>query len=104
MQTTITTRHCDIAEPLRERAELVLARLAALSDRATEATAIFDLESVRYAVELRLHAAGGKVLVATADGPDHRTALDRAEGKLRRQLVRSAAKPRARRHSGSGAA
>lgn len=103
MQTTITTRHCEIAEPLRERAVLVMERLAALSDRATEATVTFDVESVRHSAELRLQAAGGRVLLATAEGPDHRTALDRAEGKLRRQLVRTAAKPRARRHSKSGA-
>jgi ribosomal subunit interface protein len=104
MQTTITTRHCDIADSLRDRAQLVMERLAVLAGRATEATVVLALEPIHHAVELRLHAAGGLVLVATAEGPDHRTALDRAEGKLRRQLVRKAAKPRARRHSGSGSA
>lgn len=101
MLITVTTRHCDIADPLRQRATLVLDRLAALSDRATEATVVFDVEAGRQTAELRLQAAGGQVLVATADGPDHRTALDRAEAKLRRQLVRRVAKPRARRHTGS---
>lgn len=101
MRTTITTRHCDIADALRDRAELVMERLVALSDRATEPTVVFDLEAGVYQVELRLQAAGGKVLVATAEGPDHRTALDRAEGKLRRQLVRTVSKARARRHTGS---
>ena len=101
MQTTITTRHCDIADPLRDRTELVMQRLAALSDRATDATVVYALEGVIHTAELRLFAAGGALLVATGDGPDHRTALDRAEAKLRRQLQRSADKPRARRHSGS---
>jgi ribosomal subunit interface protein len=104
MQTTITTRHCEIADPLRARALLVMERLAGLADRATEATALFDVEPVLHTVELRLQAAGGAVLVARAEGPDHRTALDRAEGKLRRQLIRKAARPRTRRHSGSGTA
>ena len=101
MRTTITTRHCEIAEALRQRAELVMDRLVALADRAAEPTVVFDVEAGLHQVELRLQAAGGKFLVANAEGPDHRTALDRAEGKLRRQLVRTGAKSRARRHSGS---
>ncbi|MDZ4675436.1 MAG: HPF/RaiA family ribosome-associated protein [Gemmatimonadota bacterium] len=101
MRTTITTRHCEIADALRQRAELVMERLVGLSDRATEPTVVFDLGAGLHQVELRLQGVGGKVLVATAEGPDHRTALDRAEGKLRRQLVRVASKSRARRHSDS---
>ncbi len=101
MHTTITTRHCEIAVPLRARATLVMDRLAALSDRATESTVVFGHESGLHQVELRLQAPAGRVLVATAEGGDHRTALDRAEGKLRRQLVRTASKARARRHSGT---
>jgi ribosomal subunit interface protein len=102
MRTTVTTRHCEIADPLRERAVLVMERLASLSDRALEATVLFGLEAVRHTAELRLQAAGGAILVATGDGPNHRTALDRAEGKLRRQLRRAADRPRARRRSGAG--
>lgn len=104
MRTTVTTRHCEIADPLRERTELVMQRLAALSDRAMEATVVYAVEGVHHTAELRLQAVGGSLLVATGDGPDHRTALDRAEGKLRRQLQRAVAKPRARRHSGSAPA
>ena len=40
-------------------------------------------------VEIRLHLAQGEVLVARGDAPDHRTALDRAEEKLRRQIERA---------------
>ena len=104
MQVTITTRRCDISEPLRERAALVIDRLATLSERVIEATAVFGTEAVAHTAELRLHQAGGSTLVATAEGPDHRTALDRAEGKLRRQILKASAKPRARRHSGSSSA
>lgn len=104
MRTTVTTRHCEIADPLRERAVLVMERLASLSDRAMEATVLFGLEAVQHTAELRLQATGGTILVATGDGPDHRTALDRAEGKLRRQLRRAADKPRARRRTGAGTA
>lgn len=104
MHTTVTTRHCEIADLLRTRTVEVMERLAALSDRAMEATVLYALDGARHTAELRLQATGGALLVATADGPNHRTALDRAEAKLRRQLVRAAAKPRARRHSGSAPA
>jgi len=104
MQITVTTRHCDIADALRDRSDLVMTRLAALSDGAQDATVVFGVEAGRQTAELRLTTRGGPVLVATADGPDHRTALDRAEAKLRRQLLRTTAKPRARRHTGSTSA
>jgi len=44
-------------------------------------------------VEIRLHVPRGEVLVARGDGPDHRTALDRAEERLKRQLERVADRP-----------
>jgi ribosome-associated translation inhibitor RaiA len=45
-------------------------------------------------VELRLHLAGGEILVSRGDSVDHRTALDRAEEKLRRQVERASDRPR----------
>jgi ribosome-associated translation inhibitor RaiA len=41
-----------------------------------------------------LHVARGELLVARGEGDDHRTALDRAEEKLRRQLDKGSARPR----------
>jgi len=42
------------------------------------------------AVEVRLHTARGKVYVGTALADDHRTALDRAIARVRRQLDKRA--------------
>ena len=94
MQTTITARHCEISDPLRARAITVTERLGSLASRAMDMTVVFDTEGIRQAVELRLHLAAGDILVATAEGPDHRTALDRAEEKLRRQVERASERPR----------
>ena len=55
---------------------------------------MFDAAPMAGLVELRLHLAGGKVLVATGEAPEHRSALDQAEARLRRQLERPAARPR----------
>ena len=95
MQTTITARHCEISDALREHARSVVERLGELAHRPIESTIVFDREGVQATVELRLHASRGELLVARGEGDDHRTALDRAEERLRRQLDKVA--PRSRR-------
>jgi ribosomal subunit interface protein len=94
MQTTITARHCEVAEPLRERAITVVERLGNLATRLMEMTVVFDADGLQQTVELRLHVAGGEILVAKGEGVDHRSALDRAEDKLRKQVERAARRPR----------
>jgi ribosomal subunit interface protein len=95
MQTTITARHCEIPDTLRERARTVVERLGTLAHRPIESAVVFDLEGKQATAELRLHASRGEVLVARGEADDHRTALDRAEEKLRRQLDKTS--PRSRR-------
>jgi putative sigma-54 modulation protein len=99
MQTTITARHCEISDALRERALTVLERLGNIASRPIEATVVFDAEGTQQTAELRLHVARGEVLVATGEGEDHRTALDRAEDKIRRQVEKASAYPRRSRPS-----
>jgi ribosomal subunit interface protein len=94
MQTTVTARHCEIPEVLRERAITVIERLGGQASRPIESTVVFDTEGLNQTAEIRLHLARGEVLVARGDGADHRTALDRAEEKLRRQIERASDRPR----------
>lgn len=94
MQTTITARHCEISDPLRNRAITVMERLGSLASRAMEMTVVFGTEGIQQTVELRLHVGAGDILVASAEGADHRTALDRAEEKLRRQVERASGRTR----------
>ena len=94
MQTTVTARHCEISDVLRERAITVSERLGAQAPRPIESTVVFDTDGLQQTVEIRLHVARGEVLIAKGDGADHRTALDRAEEKLRRQIERAADRPR----------
>jgi ribosomal subunit interface protein len=97
MQTTITARHCEISDALRERARTVVERLGAFAHRPIESAVVFDTDGGKPTAELRLHAARGELLVARGEADDHRTALDRAEEKLRRQLDKDRANPKARR-------
>jgi ribosomal subunit interface protein len=94
MQTTITVRHAEVPDVLREHAITVMERLASLAHRPMESAVVFDTDGTEQTVELRLHLAQGEVLVAKGEAADHRTALDRAEEKLRRQVTRASDRPR----------
>lgn len=93
---TITARHCDISDELRARAEAVVTRLAGLVTRAVESTVVFDMVGPLAQAEIRLKGGRGEDFVATAQEKDHRTALDRAEDKVRRQLEKAEAPRRAK--------
>ena len=92
MQTMITARHCEISDDLRARAQEVVDRLAAVAQKPIEATVVFDVEAAVEKVELRFHIAAGEVLVASGEAKDHRSALDAAEAKMRKQLTRASEK------------
>ena len=90
MLSTVSSRHGDLDPSLRDRTETVLARLAGFAPQAVEAAVIFDTVPEGGWVEIKLHLPGGHILVATATEKVHRTALDRAEEKLRKQIDRAA--------------
>lgn len=94
MRITVTARHCTIEDELRERARAVVARRGERTPFGQGATVVFDLEGLAHTVEIRFRLSGGEVLMATGRGTDHRTALDQAEQRLRRQLSRPGARPR----------
>jgi ribosomal subunit interface protein len=88
MQTTITARHFEISDSLQERATAVLAKLESTAPRPIDAHVIFDIEGATSTAEIRLHLSQGEMMIATGEGTDHLTALDRSEEKLRSQLRR----------------
>lgn len=92
MQKMITARHCEVSDELRARADEVLERLAGVAQRPIEAHLVFDVEAAAQTVELRFHLAHGEVLVAGGQASDHRSALDTAEAKMRKQLTRASEK------------
>jgi ribosomal subunit interface protein len=99
MLATVSARHnLTIDATLRARAHEVLERLARAGDRALEGTVVFDHVAGQSFAEIRMHCAGGQVLVASAEGGDLRSALDLVEERLRRQLRRVQKRPLAQRH------
>src|SRR5439155_709272 len=59
-----------------------------------DAQVLFGEDHGTPTVEVRVHAARGVMHVATADGEDHRSALDLAVARVRRQLGKAAPKRR----------
>jgi ribosomal subunit interface protein len=90
MQTTITARHQDMPDDLKAFVSAVVDRLAARALRPTSARVTFDRSKAGISAEIILNAAHDAVFVASATGADHRTALDRAAAKVRRQLLKKA--------------
>ena len=89
MRITITARHCDVADELRARARTLLERIGRIAPRPHDSRILFVADNGRPLVEVRLHAARGVLHVAKARGSDHRSALDAAVAKVRRQLDKS---------------
>lgn len=86
MRITITARHREIPDELRARARAQLERLGKVAARPHDGRVVFADDHGEAAVEIRLHTARGKVYVGKALADDHRTALDRAAQRVRRQL------------------
>ena len=68
MQTTITARHCEITEALRERAGTVAERLGALAHPPDRVRRRVRHRRRQPPAELRLHTARGEMLVARRSG------------------------------------
>lgn len=89
MKILLTARHCEVNDEIRERAELVMQRAAKRAHRPQRAEVVFDIDHNQHIVELQLYVPKNNPFVATAEAVDFRTALDRAEEKLRKQLDKS---------------
>jgi ribosomal subunit interface protein len=86
MRIAITARHQDISTELRARARALVMRLAKVAARAHNAQVTFGSDHRVATVELKLHILRGAILVGRAEGHDHRSALDLAAARVRRQL------------------
>ena len=103
MQVTVTALHCEITDALQERAEQVAQRIAEIAQSSIGCTVVFGMEKQASTAELRLQHGRGEMLIASGEGPDHRTALDRAEERVRRQIETAAGRSRrARRTEATG--
>ena len=90
MQVTVMGKNCDVPDRVQDEATTKLSRVSRLFDRFIDMEIVFSEETNpriedRIRCEVALHAKG-KYLRASGAGPDHTTAIDKAEAKLARQV------------------
>jgi ribosomal subunit interface protein len=97
MRITITARHTEIDTDLRARARELVEKVVKLVRRPHHAQVILTDDHGEAAVEIEVHVPRGRVHVAKAQAVDHRSALDLAIARIKRQLLDGKETPRARR-------
>ena len=100
MRVTITARHVEIDDALRSHAKELVDRVAKLVRRPQNAQVVFADDHGEAEVEIQLHVPRGRIHVAKSVAQDHRSALDLAIARVKRQLLDGKKVPRPRRASG----
>ncbi len=85
MQITITVRHGEIAQEIKEHARGLLERCERIWPRTTDAHMIIQAEKRGYAIEVNLNAGGAPISLRARDR-DLRTAIDQVAEKAVRRL------------------
>ena len=86
MDVRITSRHTNLPESLRDRAEELLSKLNKYDGRVSVVEVIFDEEKNSKKVEGILHIDRSEPIVATGEGDDFNEALSQVNDRLARQL------------------
>jgi ribosome-associated translation inhibitor RaiA len=86
MKLIVTARHAAVTGEMNERAQHVATIVEQKAHRPHRLEVIFDIDHDRHVAELRLHTVQSHVFACHAEADDFRTALDRAEDKLRNHL------------------
>lgn len=98
MQISVTGRHVEATDDVKEYAEKKLSRLPRFYDRIQAIDVILDHESENFTVEV-IVSADGAPFVAREAGPDTFALIDLTVDKLERQLTRHKEKFRNRKHT-----
>lgn len=96
MKITISGRHIDVTDGLKEHATVRLERLEKYFDNIASARITMSVEGPRQVVEAVVHA-GRATLIAEVDAADMYAALDLVAAKLERQLRKHKGRIRRRR-------
>jgi len=91
LRIQIVARHCEVPDPVRQRTEEQIARLAKYDPRVSAAEVIFDEERHLRRVEAILSVDRAEPVVAKAEGEEFRTALDKVVDRLGRMVKRQRA-------------
>ncbi len=93
MQISITARHFDLTQALKDRAEGQLEKLSKYGIDLHEAHAVLSVEKYRHKAEITLRGQGVH-LTGSAESDDMYTSVDQSVGKLEEQIRRHKEKAR----------
>src|SRR5438046_9744529 len=99
MSSTLTPLNTEIDADVRAHTKELVEKVAKLARRPHHAQVIFTEDHGEAAVEIAVHVPRGRIHVAKSHATDHRSALDAAIARVKRQLLDEKQTPRARRQA-----
>lgn len=97
MRITITARHTEVDGDLRALTRELVEKVVKLVRRPHHAQVIFTDDHGEAGVEIEVHVPRGRIHIAKSSAADHRSALDGAIARIKRQLLDGKDTPRTRR-------
>jgi ribosomal subunit interface protein len=87
MRLTITARHTEIDDELRAQTRELVEKALKVAHRPQRAQVTFSEDHGAVTAEIEVHVPRGRIHVAKASARDHRSALDAAIARMKRQLL-----------------
>ncbi len=88
MQLSITGRHLDVTDALKEYVTSKITRLERHYDHITNVQVVLAVDKLTQRAEAIIHAGHGQEIFADAESEDLYAAVDALSDKLDRQLIR----------------
>lgn len=86
MQVRITAQGCELPGAVRQRAEATAAGWPRFDPAATNASFVFRIEGRAHSAEAVVHRRRLEPVVARAEAPSFRSALDEVDDRMKRML------------------
>lgn len=94
MKIEITARHCELDDVVREKAESIAQKWPRYDGTSSHARLVFEVEGTAHTVDVQVWRDRQEPVAVRGEGGDFRTALDDADGKIRRILRKDKQKRR----------
>ena len=88
MQLSVSSRHVEVPDEIKEYAETKAGKLPRFHDRISSIEFILDQEKDLWTAEIIVKADGSHEFVASDSGPDRYALIDAIIDKVERQLTR----------------
>lgn len=98
MQITVTGRHVDVPDEIKDYTRKKAEKLLRFYDRIQAIDVLWDHEGEQFSVEMTVNAGSRNTFISREVGPDSTRLIDVVVDKLERQLTKHKEKSRNRMH------